>query len=193
MADAPPLDVARHFLPLPQISCRPESPLRRSCAVVCCRTQASSLARTHGRTLCKAASSALYARRTHRTPCKSVVISSPTSAPAVLPSRSCAPRSAFAAVATTEIASDSRPMISPMSGFAGGRVLARSLGRACCRRRDDRAGAFVETFRFEEPIVWPRSRLCCGSRSGLYPQLRAALQTTQKHHWGIAWGMATSP
>lgn len=54
------------------------------------------------------------------------MISSPTSAPAVLPSRSSAPSSAFAAVATTEIASDSRPKISSMSGLIGGALPAWS-------------------------------------------------------------------
>jgi hypothetical protein len=58
------------------------------------------------------------------------VISSATSAPAVLPSRSCAPSNAFAAVATTEIASDNLPMILSTSGLICGALLARAFGRA---------------------------------------------------------------
>ena len=85
----------------------------------------------HGLTSRTATSSASYARRMHRTPCKSVVISSPTSAPAVLPSRSCAPSKALAAVATTEMASDNLPMISSISGLTGGALFARVLGREC--------------------------------------------------------------
>jgi hypothetical protein len=40
------------------------------------------------------------------------------------PSRSCAPSNAFAAVATTEIASDNLPIISPTSGFNRDTLLA---------------------------------------------------------------------
>ena len=53
----------------------------------------------------------------------------PTSAPALLPSRSCAPSNAFAAVAITEIASDNLPIISEISGFTGGTLLALTRRR----------------------------------------------------------------
>jgi hypothetical protein len=109
----------------------------------------------HGRTSRTATSRASYARRTQRTPCRSVVISSPTSAPAVLPSRSCAPSNAFAAVATTEIASDNLPMISSISGLIGGTVLARLVGRGCRARRDERVFCCsrLESDRFAEPMA----------------------------------------
>ena len=85
------------------------------------------------------------------------MISSPTSAPAVLPSRSSAPSNAFAALATTEIASESRPKISSISGLTGGALFARVLGRACASR-------LVE---WRPNFVWqqgePGSEVLCGA------------------------------